>query len=118
MSTRSTIEWTCFTWNVIVGCAKVSAGCLHCYAERMSNRLAGMGRARTGSNERTQHYTKIVGPGGHWNNRVELVPEALEDPLHLKKPSRIFVNSMSDTLHNDVRIYPTMKDGLRCMLPP
>jgi protein gp37 len=28
------------TWNPIVGCAKISPGCEHCYAERMANRQA------------------------------------------------------------------------------
>ena len=29
------IEWTEKTWNPVRGCARVSAGCEHCYAERM-----------------------------------------------------------------------------------
>ena len=27
----SRIEWTERTWNPVTGCAKVSAGCKHCY---------------------------------------------------------------------------------------
>ncbi len=27
----SRIEWTEQTWNPVTGCAKVSAGCKHCY---------------------------------------------------------------------------------------
>lgn len=30
----STIEWTDFTFNPWLGCAKVHAGCTHCYAEK------------------------------------------------------------------------------------
>ena len=38
------IPWTDKTWNPVVGCTKVSAGCLNCYAERMAERLAYMVR--------------------------------------------------------------------------
>ena len=31
------------TWNPMHGCSKYSAGCLHCYAETMANRLRGAG---------------------------------------------------------------------------
>lgn len=26
------IEWTDETWNVVIGCTKVSPGCRYCYA--------------------------------------------------------------------------------------
>lgn len=82
---KSKIEWTDAVWNPVSGCTKVSEGCAHCYAERMSKRLAG----RCG-------YPK--------DNpfRVTLHPDKLEDPLKWKKPRRIFVNSMSDLFHEDV----------------
>ena len=45
MATNSHIEWTDATWNPVTGCAKISPGCKHCYAERMANRLQLMGQA-------------------------------------------------------------------------
>ncbi len=39
---QSKIEWTESTWNPVTGCTKRSAGCLHCYAERMAKRLQAM----------------------------------------------------------------------------
>ena len=33
MGENSKIQWTQHTFNPWIGCAKVSAGCLHCYAE-------------------------------------------------------------------------------------
>jgi len=36
----SKIEWTEQTWNPVIGCSKVSAGCENCYAEKMAGRLA------------------------------------------------------------------------------
>jgi protein gp37 len=34
MAENSSIEWTDHTFNPWRGCAKVHAGCAHCYAER------------------------------------------------------------------------------------
>jgi len=64
------IEWTEQTWNPIVGCSKVSPGCVNCYAERMAWRLAGMGQARYAR-------TTIEGRGkgtGHFNSNALDIP--------------------------------------------
>lgn len=82
---KSKIEWTDVVWNPVTGCTKVSAGCAHCYAERMSKRLAG----RCG-------YPKDE------PFKVTSHPDKLEEPLKWKKPRGIFVNSMSDLFHDDV----------------
>ncbi len=105
MAQASKIEWTGATWNPVVGCRKVSPGCAHCYAERMSNRLAAMGRAavRRGDNPgRTAHYGSVVDAHGRWNGSVFLDEDAVSDPLSWKLPRTIFVNSMSDLFHEDV----------------
>lgn len=85
MGLGSAIEWTEATWNPTTGCDKVSPGCKHCYAERMAERLQAMGQP-------------------NYRNGFELTlhPHMLEVPLHWKKPQTIFVNSMSDLLHEDV----------------
>ncbi len=85
MSANSSIEWTEATWNPVTGCSKVSPGCMHCYAERMANRLAAMGQAR---------YTNGF--------NVTLQQDLIELPLRWKKPRKVFVNSMSDLFHKDV----------------
>ena len=76
MGTTS-IEWADATWNVVTGCTKVSPGCKNCYAEKIAKRF--------------------------WGERkfsdVRCHPDRLDQPLHWKKPSRIFVNSMSDLFH-------------------
>jgi hypothetical protein len=46
MAAESKIEWTETTWNSLTGCTKISAGCQHCYAERMAKRLQAMGVER------------------------------------------------------------------------
>ncbi|MBB3040177.1 DUF5131 family protein [Hoyosella altamirensis] len=83
MSDRTGIEWTDATWNPVTGCAKVSHGCDHCYAETIAHRFTG-----------TKAY-----PNGF---QVTLRPDRLEKPLLWRKPRRIFVNSMSDLFHDDI----------------
>jgi protein gp37 len=85
MATNSHIEWTDATWNPVTGCTKISPGCKHCYAERMSHRLQLMGQ---------KNYRNGF--------KVTLQPQMLERPLQWKAPKRIFVNSMSDLFHVDV----------------
>lgn len=83
----TTIEWADATWNPIIGCSKVSAGCENCYAERIAARLA--------KNSKTPQYKYVVGPDGKWNGRLYL--DLWNDkPRSWKKEKRIFVGSMSD----------------------
>ncbi|MDR0613885.1 MAG: phage Gp37/Gp68 family protein [Dysgonamonadaceae bacterium] len=76
------IEWTEATWNPSIGCSKVTAGCKNCYAEVMARRLQAMG---------------VVG----YENGFEfkILPDRLNQPLFVKKPTKFFVNSMSDLFH-------------------
>ncbi len=87
MATNSPIEWTDATWNPVTGCTKISPGCKHCYAERLSMRLQAMGQ---------RNYRNGFD--------VTLQPHMLELPLHWKTSKRIFVNSMSDLFHVDVPV--------------
>lgn len=105
MAQASNIEWTQSTWNPIVGCTKVSAGCKHCYAERMAKRLAAMARADISAGRepgRKIAYLNVIDDHGRWNHHVSLDHAALEDPLSWKSPRTIFVNSMSDLFHEEV----------------
>lgn len=77
---KTGIAWTDRTWNVATGCSKVSQGCKHCYAERIFHRPY---------------------PGRDFTD-VRTHPDRLDQPLHIRKPQRIFVNSMSDLFHEDV----------------
>ena len=97
MAAKSHIEWTESTWNPITGCTKISPGCKHCYAERMSKRLEAMG---------SPNYSNGF--------RLTIHPESLSLPLQWKKPQTIFVNSMSDLFHRDVPL-AFIKDVFRVM---
>ncbi|WP_297562565.1 DUF5131 family protein [Meiothermus sp.] len=59
------IEWTDATWNPTTGCNKVSPGCKHCYAERITERFS-------------QHF-----PQGF---RFTLHPDWLMEPYHMLRP--------------------------------
>ncbi len=85
MASDSKIEWTETTWNPVTGCSKISEGCLHCYAERMSQRLRSMG---------VEKYSRGF--------QVALHEAVLEEPLRWAKPRLVFVNSMSDLFHESV----------------
>ncbi|WP_298763353.1 DUF5131 family protein [uncultured Polaribacter sp.] len=82
---KTKIEWTEATWNPSTGCTKVSAGCKNCYAETMSFRLKAMGT-----------------PGYDNGFEFSLMPERLNQPYKIKKPTRFFVNSMSDLFHEEM----------------
>ncbi|MBI5724536.1 MAG: phage Gp37/Gp68 family protein [Planctomycetes bacterium] len=85
MGMNSAIEWTEATWNPATGCTKISPGCAHCYAERMANRLQAMGQP---------NYASGFKVACHQN--------AIDLPIHWKKPRKIFVNSMSDLFHKAI----------------
>ena len=105
MAQLSTIEWTEATWNPVVGCRKVSAGCANCYAERMAKRLAAMAEAddALGRNPgKKAAYLKVINDRGRWNGGVYLDHSSLDMPSSWTMPCVIFVNSMSDLFHEDV----------------
>lgn len=85
---KSSIEWTDATWNPVTGCTKISPACKHCYAERMAKRLRAMGQ---------RNYANGF--------ELTLQPHMLELPLKWRRPSRVFVNSMSDLFHRDVPVH-------------
>ena len=99
MADGSNIEWTDATWNPVTGCTKVSPGCKHCYAERMSYRLQAMGKA---------NYQNGF--------RLALHENALAIPFGWRSPRLVFVNSMSDLFQVGVpldfiqRVFQVMKD--------
>ena len=64
---KTSIEWCDFTWNPVVGC---TGGCSYCYARKMAARF-------------------------HWDFTPHWVEKNFSRAMP-KKPSRIFVNSMSD----------------------
>lgn len=83
MGANTQIEWTEATWNPVNGCTKVSPGCAHCYAERLTLQRGG----------------KPFLPG---KAEIKLHPERVLQPLHWHKPRMIFTCSMADLFHEEV----------------
>ena len=83
MSDKTGIEWTDATWNPVTGCAKVSQGCKHCYAEREWPRMTKLVPAYAG-----RDFTDVRTHG-----------DRLDQPIRWAKRRMIFVNSMSDLFH-------------------
>lgn len=75
-------------WDSISGCTKISAGCKHCYAERFTDWMIELKK-------------KKYEAGFH---KVVCHESDLEMPRKRKKAETYFVNSMSDTFHEDVPI--------------
>ena len=95
---ESKIEWTEHVWNPVRGCSIISPGCKNCYAMRDA--------ARKNSNPKVPSYKGFAifndRHEPHWTGKVELIPEQLEIPLRRRKPTRYFVNSMSDLFHESL----------------
>lgn len=74
------------TWNPFTGCSKISPACKNCYAETFALKLNRWGTAGYENKfEFTVHQDRI-------NKAI---------PLKRKKPTLYFINSMSDTFHED-----------------
>lgn len=73
---KTKIEWTDYTWNPVTGCFH---DCFYCYAKRIAMRFDG-------HFEPTFHQYR------------------LDEPMKLKKPSKIFVCSMADLFGHWVEI--------------
>jgi protein gp37 len=90
------IEWADATWNVVIGCDKVSPGCDHCYAIRTATRMQ--------ANPNPKVHLPYLGTAadGEWTGRVNMVEERLGQPHQWTRPRKIFVNAQSDLFHADV----------------
>lgn len=75
---ETAIRWTELTWNPWSGCEKVSAGCRYCYAETLAEAKRGT----------------LAFPNGF--DLTMRKPAKFREPFGVKKPSLIFMNSMSD----------------------
>lgn len=99
------IEWTDYTWNPVTGCLH---GCHYCYAERVATRFS---TCEANGDDVPESVNEILTPNSgtvvELNQRLPGEPwpygftptfhrYRLNEPKHLKKPSRIFVSSMGD----------------------
>lgn len=88
------IEWTKRTWNPIVGCTVLTAGCTNCYAMKQAG-------TRLNKTAKYEGLTKSSKAGPVWNGNVRLWERALKD-VNTQQPTIWFVNSMGDLFHEHI----------------
>lgn len=97
MSGNTNIEWSDKTWNPTRGCSMAAGsecgGCLNCYAARQALRMSYHGGIYDG-------LVRNTASGPRWTGKV--VQGDIDAPLHVRKPARWFVDSMSDLFHESV----------------
>lgn len=91
--TATNIEWADAVWNPVRGCTRVSEGCRNCYAEAVAARFSKPG---------LPYHGFATSLPARWTGNVALITDRLKDPLHWRKPRRVFVNSMSDIFHEEL----------------
>jgi len=90
---KTKIEWADETWNPVIGCSKISEGCKNCYAERIHTRRHQAWLDGWKSAPRQYHCS--FGVTQFFNRR-------LEEPLHWRKPRKVFCCSMGDLFYKNV----------------
>jgi protein gp37 len=99
MAENSAIQWTDHTFNPWIGCAKVSAGCKHCYAETlMDTRYGRVEWGVNGTRSRTSdaNWKKPLA----WNRAAEKAG----------KPARVFCASLADVFEDRPELVPWRSD--------
>jgi len=66
----SKIEWTDHTFNPWWGCARVSQGCVHCYAETLAHRFGHDVWGPPGTTQRRQMSESYWRQPRRWNERA------------------------------------------------
>lgn len=89
---KTSIEWTDYSWPVINGCRRKSAGCVNCYAERLAS-------TRLRHTERYKGLATYSEHGPRWTGESRLDRIELAKPLSWKSPRRIFVCDMGDLFY-------------------
>lgn len=82
---KTRIEWTDCVLNPITGCSPISEGCQNCYAKVMARRLKAMGLKKYENEFKVTYH-----------------PEELAKPIP-GKGKKIFIGSMTDVFHDDVK---------------
>lgn len=98
--------WWTKAWNPVIGCTKCSPACDNCYAEALHTQRHKALIA--GKDIKAPCYSTPFA-------QVRRLPERLTQPLHWRKPQRVFVGNMGDLFHDAVvsfafldRIFATM----------
>lgn len=99
MGEHSAIEWTDHTFNPWIGCAKVSPGCKHCYAETLMD-------TRYGRVEWGVHGTRVRTSPANWRKPVRWNRQAEESGVR----ARVFCASLADVFEDRDELEPWRED--------
>ncbi|MCE1274150.1 MAG: phage Gp37/Gp68 family protein, partial [Chlorobiales bacterium] len=97
MGAKTGITWCEATWNPVIGCSHVSAGCNNCYAERVAARFCMEGL--TGIPGYYHGVARMI--DGKWTGKT-VRKDPKFNPLTARYPRTIFVCSMGDLFHESV----------------
>lgn len=95
MAENSKIEWTDHTFNAWIGCAKVSPGCEHCYAETLMD--TRYGRVQWGVNG-----TRVRTSEANWRKPLQWDRAAADAGVRAK----VFCASLADVFENRNDLIP------------
>ena len=96
MADKTKIEWTDATWNPVTGCSLVSEGCRYCYA-------ADLAASRLKNHPSRKGLAKRNAAGvAQFTGEVRFNEKWIDQPLHWRKPRRIFVCAHADLFHENV----------------
>lgn len=101
MAENSAIQWTDHTFNPWIGCAKVSPGCKHCYAETLMD-------TRYGRVEWGVHGTRVRTSPGNWRKPLRWNRQAEESGTR----ARVFCASLADVFEDRDELEPWREDLL------
>lgn len=111
------IGWCEDTWNVVVGCSRVSDGCQNCYAIPQVRRMSG--NPNFGDPNPYKELVQIKNGKLDFTGKVKLFEERLQKPLRVNRPTTWFVNSLSDIYYHSLalddikRIFDVMNKARR-----
>lgn len=95
MGQNSAIEWTDHTFNPWIGCAKVSPGCQHCYAETLMD--TRYGRVQWGVNG-----TRVRTSAANWKQPLKWNRQAEAEGVR----RRVFCASLADVFEDRPELHP------------
>lgn len=84
MPPKTDISYGTTMWSLVTGCSHVSAGCVYCYAERISTKWM---------------YTRLPWTAQNAKANIVLHTNKLMEPKSWTKPQRVLVNFMGDLFH-------------------
>ena len=94
MADQTTIEWTDHTFSPWRGCAKVSPGCDHCYADVLSKRNPAV------LGEWGKDANRVIAAEAYWRKPLRWEREAAAFEAEHGRRQRVFANQLGDVFEN------------------